>query len=216
MKPAAAWAGLSAGLLALGLYPVLIHTAVVSGFATGPATLFALVQAAITGMALARAARRYRWIALFAVAGLFATSWYSARDGLLAASGISHAMIYFGLLALFGSSLAACREPLITVVARKVRGYLTPEMEVYTRRVTWAWCFFCGAQLAASLVLLLTATDEVWSFFVNVMDLPLLLTMFAVEYCYRLYLFWDYPHGSILDIVRVFMEEQQSGSRDAA
>ena len=177
MKPAAAWAGLSAGLLALGLYPVLIHTAVVSGFATGPATLFALVQAAVTGMALARAARRYRWIALIGVAGLFATSWYSARDGLLAASGISHAMIYLGLLALFGSSLTVGREPLITVVARKVRGYLTPEMEVYTRRVTWAWCIFCGAQLAVSLVLLLTATDEVWSFFVNVMDLPLLLTM---------------------------------------
>ena len=89
-------------------------------------------------------------------------------------------------------------------------------MEVYTRRVTWAWCMFCGAQLAVSLVLLLTATDEVWSFFVNVMDLPLLLTMFAVEYCWRLYRFWEYPHGSILDIVRVFMEEQQSGSRDAA
>ena len=94
MKPAAAWAGLSAGLLALGLYPVLIHTAVVSGFATGPATLFALVQAAITGMALARAVRRYRWVTLLGMAGLFATSWYSARDGLLAASGVSHAMIY--------------------------------------------------------------------------------------------------------------------------
>ncbi|GEO41212.1 putative membrane protein [Skermanella aerolata] len=216
MKPAAAWAGLSAGLLALGLYPVLIHTAVVSGAGTGPATVFALVQAGVTGLALARTAKRYRWMALIGVAGLAVTSWYSARDGLLAASGISHAMIYLGLLALFGNSLAAGREPLITAIARKVRGYLTPEMEIYTRRVTWAWCLFCGAQLAGSLVLLATATDETWSFFVNVMDLPLLLTMFAVEYCWRLYLFWNYPHGSILDIVRVFMEEQQSGSRDAA
>ena len=43
MKPAAAWAGLSAGLLALGLYPVLIHTAVVSGAGTGPATVFVLI-----------------------------------------------------------------------------------------------------------------------------------------------------------------------------
>jgi uncharacterized membrane protein len=216
MKPAAAWAGLGAGLLALGLYPVLIHTAVVSGFGTQAATLFALVQAAVTGIMLARVSRRYRWIALIGMAGLLATSWHSARDGLLAASGASHAAIYVGLLALFGGSLMPGREPLITVIARKVRGYLTEEMEVYTRRVTWAWCFFCGAQLSVSVVLFLNATDEVWSFFINVMDLPLLLTMFAVEYCWRLYRFWEYPHGSVLDIVRVFMEQPRSGSQDAA
>jgi len=40
--------------------------------------------------------------------------------------------------------------------------------------------------------------------------------MFAVEYCWRLYRFWEYPHGSVLDIVRVFMEQPRSGSQDAA
>jgi uncharacterized membrane protein len=101
------------------------------------------------------------------------------------------------------------REPLITTVAWKVRGALTEEMVAYTRRVTWAWCFFFAGQLVVSLALFLFAPDTVWSLFINVLDLPLVATMFMLEYAYRLRRFWNYSHGSIADVVRIFTEQPE-------
>jgi uncharacterized membrane protein len=140
---------------------------------------------------------------------LVTVSWHSARGGLLAASGISHFAIYTGLLVLFSGTLVEGREPLITTVAWKVRGALTEEMVAYTRRVTWAWCFFFAGQLVVSLALFLFAPDTVWSLFINVLDLPLVATMFMLEYAYRLRRFWNYSHGSIADVVRIFTEQPE-------
>jgi uncharacterized membrane protein len=209
MRNAAAWAGVIAGLSALGCYPVLVHSTVASGQAGAFATALALVQAAITGWTISRFSPKGRWVALAAMAVLFGLSWHSARNGLLAASGVGHAVIYVGLLCLFAGTLAAGREPLITVMARRIRGSLTEEMEAYTRRVTWAWCFFFAGQLLVSLFLFLFASDTVWSFFINVLDLPLVVTMFLLEYAYRLSRFWNYSHGSIADVIRVFGEQPE-------
>jgi uncharacterized membrane protein len=207
MRRGAAWAVTGAGLLAVGCYPVLIHGVVISG--QGTATVLALVQAAVTGLTIARLLPKYRWIALAAMMALVTVSWHSARGGLLAASGISHFAIYTGLLVLFSGTLVEGREPLITTIAWKVRGALTEEMVAYTRRVTWAWCFFFAGQLVVSLALFLFAPDTVWSLFINVLDLPLVATMFMLEYAYRLRRFWNYSHGSIADVVRIFTEQPE-------
>jgi len=209
MRRAAAWAVTGAGLLAVGCYPVLIHGAVLSGQDTATATALALVQMAITGLTIARLSPKYRWIALAALMALVTISWHSVRGGLLAASGVSHFAIYTGLLVLFSGTLAEGREALITTIARKVRGALTEEMVAYTRRVTWVWCFFFAGQLVGSLTLFLFAPDTVWSLFINVLDLPLVATMFMLEYAYRLRRFWNYSHGSIADIVRIFAEQPE-------
>jgi uncharacterized membrane protein len=198
-----------AGLLAVGCYPVLIHGAILSGQDTAATAALALVQAAVAGLAISRLSPKHRWIALAAVASLAALSWHSSRSGLLAASGVSHFVIYTGLLALFSGTLTQGREPLITTFARKVRGTLTEEMVTYTRRVTWAWCFFFAGQLTVSLALFLLAPDTVWSLFINVLDLPLVATMFMLEYAYRLRRFWNHSHGSIADIVRIFAEQPE-------
>jgi uncharacterized membrane protein len=207
MRRGAAWAVTGAGLLAVGCYPVLIHGVVISG--QGTATALALVQAAVTGLTIARLLPKYRWIALATMMALVTVSWHSARRGLLAASGISHFAIYTGLLVLFSGTLVEGREPLITTIAWKVRGALTEEMVAYTRRVTWAWCFFFAGQLVVSLALFLFAPDTVWSLFINVLDLPLVATMFMLEYAYRLRRFWNYSHGSIADVVRIFTEQPE-------
>ena len=210
MPSAAAWtrggAAVGAGLSLFALYPLLVHGAIVADLDADTALVLALVQAGVTGLVVGRAAPRFRWIALAGAIALFGLSWRSARDGLLAASAISHAAIYVGLLTLFGRTLLAGREPLITWIARRIRGSLTDEMLVYTRRVTIAWCLFFAGQLAMSALLFAFAPPAVWSFFINVLDLPLVAAMFLTEYAYRLRKFWNYSHGSIADVVRVFSE----------
>lgn len=210
MPSAAAWtrggAAVGAGLSLFALYPLLVHGAIVADLDADTALVLALVQAGVTGLVVGRAAPRFRWIALAGAIALFGLSWRSARDGLLAASAISHAAIYVGLLTLFGRTLLSGREPLITWIARRIRGSLTDEMLVYTRRVTIAWCLFFASQLAMSALLFAFAPPAVWSFFINVLDLPLVAAMFLTEYAYRLRKFWNYSHGSIADVVRVFSE----------
>lgn len=210
MPSAVAWtrggAAVGAGLSLFALYPLLVHGAIVADLDADTALVLALVQAGGTGLVVGRAAPRFRWIALAGAIALFGLSWRSARDGLLAASAISHAAIYVGLLALFGRTLLAGREPLITWIARRIRGSLTDEMLVYTRRITIAWCLFFAGQLAMSALLFALAPPTVWSFFINVLDLPLVAAMFLTEYAYRLRKFWNYSHGSIADVVRVFSE----------
>ena len=212
MPGVAAWArggaavGAGLSLFALSLYPLLVHGAIVADLDADTALILALVQAGVTGLVIGRAVPRFRWVALAGAIALFGLSWRSARDGLLAASAISHAAIYVGLLTLFARTLLAGREPLITWVARRIRGNLTDEMLVYTRRVTIVWCLFFAGQLAISALLFVSAPPAVRSFFINVLDLPLVAAMFLVEYAYRLRKFRNHSHGSIADVVRVFSE----------
>src|SRR5579864_3068791 len=84
--------------------------------------------------------------------------------GLVAASGLPHAFIYAGLLAIFGASLRPGREPLVTALSRRMYAVVPADMAAYTRGVTWAWCAFFAAELLTSLALFLLAPRAVWSF----------------------------------------------------
>jgi uncharacterized membrane protein len=121
-------------------------------------------------------------------------------------SGLAHAALYGGLLALFGRSLLPGRADLVTAIARAVhvrRGQALPAaMARYTRRVTQAWCGFFAGQLAASALLLAFAPAGIWSLIVNVLDLPLVLAMFAAEYAVRLMRFRGHEHPSLAETIR--------------
>ena len=71
-------------------------------------------------------------------------------------SSVSNAqtgLFHYLLLWYFGRTLARGREPIITRFARSVHGTLQPEMELFTRKLTIAWCAFFAAQLIASALL---------------------------------------------------------------
>ena len=123
---------------------------------------------------------------------------------------VPHAAIYVFLLGWFGRTLARGREPLITRVARRVHGTLTPEIEAYTRRVTLAWCWFFAAQVMVSGLLLAFASFETWSLFANVLNLPLVALMFAGEYLYRVARYPDHPRASIARALRAFAGESSA------
>jgi uncharacterized membrane protein len=131
-------------VIALGLVPLLFHTAIV--------------------------ASNYEPLGFVTPFG----QWF--KLGLVTASAV---MLTFAL------TLRPGHEPLISTMTRRMHGPLSDEVTVYTRRVTIAWCGFFAAQLVTSISLFFFAPIIVWSFFVNILDIPLVVAMFAAEYAVR-------------------------------
>lgn len=129
------------------------------------------------------------------------------RVGLLAVNGLSHATLNLSLLWLFGRTLLRDREPLISQIARHITGPLQPEIVVYTRQVTIAWCVFFLLQVLTSLSLYLFAPVSVWSLFINVLDVPLLVIMFVGEHSYRTARFPDHRRTSILEAIEIYSKD---------
>src|SRR5215475_12621588 len=101
--------------------------------------------------------------------------------GFVTISAVTHWSIYASLLLAFGLTLRPGREPLITSMARRLHGEVEGELAAYTRGVTVAWTIFFAVQLILSITLFCFAPLVVWSFFVNILDIPLVIAMFTAE-----------------------------------
>lgn len=217
MRSQVAGIGKAAAIALLAAAPIAIHYAVVTG--KWPALVFAipLLQLFVIGAAMfARPGSWQRWLVAAAVLSLIVLVYAEvSRLDLAGVAGIPHALAYSSLLAGFGVSLLPGHEPVLTRLVCRVRGPLPPALHAYTRRVTAAWCIFFAAQLIGSLTLFLFAPLKIWSLFVNVLNLPLVLTMFVVEYAYRVLRFPDYPHDKLSDIMKFVAEISKSRSRQA-
>jgi uncharacterized membrane protein len=121
-----------------------------------------------------------------------------ARTLGLVMAGICHAIAYSGLLMWFGSSLRSGREPVVTGFARQLRRTMPPDVVRYTRQVTTAWCVFFAGQIVLSLALLLAAPAYVWSGFVTMWNLPLVLAMILAEFICRTILFRHHQRTGFL------------------
>jgi uncharacterized membrane protein len=128
---------------------------------------------------------------------------FHLRGGLMLSSGSPHALIYSGLLIGFGLSLLPGREPVVTYFARTIHGSIAPEIEHYTRRVTWAWCWFFSLELLGSAILLMLAPVVWWSTFVNILNLPLLAAMLLGERVTRSFWVANPPHEYLSDFLRM-------------
>jgi uncharacterized membrane protein len=81
---------------------------------------------------------------------------------------------------------------------------LTPQHEVYARRVTVAWTLFFAAMALTSTLLFFLAPLAIWSVFANFLTLPLVALMFITEYWIRRWTLPDVQNTRILDAVRAF------------
>jgi uncharacterized membrane protein len=206
MPPAAGAFCKSLAVVACLACPLLAHAAVTGGL-PAPARI-ALLGVPLLGLAFwayARPGTRIFWLAALAVISV-ATLLYERGHGhgVVIAYGMPHAAAYLFMLWLFGRTLVRGREALITGVARRIHGSLEPEIESYTRHVTMAWCLFFLAQLAGSALLLAYAPLETWSFFVNVLNVPLLALMFGAEYLYRISRYPGHPRATLKSTLRAF------------
>lgn len=138
------------------------------------------------------------------------------RTGFVMVSALTHWAIYGGLLLTFGLTLRPGREPLITAMARRLHGTIPDELVVYTRRVTIAWCCFFAGQLATSITLFLFGPLVIWSFFVNVLDIPMVVAMFSAEYLCRLHCLRNPPRHSLAMILDMVAEVRKSRAEPAS
>jgi hypothetical protein len=137
------------------------------------------------------------------------------RFGFVTAAAVTHWAIYSGLFLTFALTLRPDRDALITAMARRLYGAIPDELARYTRRVTWAWSCFFVAQLTTSVVLFFFAPLVVWSFFVNILDLPLVAAMFLAEYLCRIRCLSDPPRHSLSDIIRMISDVRKSTEEPA-
>jgi uncharacterized membrane protein len=208
------WRRVVSGLLVLTFigYQFLVHLTFQQG--QNDWVRFALMLLPMAGLAcwaFTRSTHRPFWfVVLLGASGALYLAEQYEHLGLVAAYGIPHAVIYLALLGVFGRTLLAGREALITRLARRVHGVLPPEMERYTRRLTFVWCLFFAGQVAISALLYKFASLDTWSLFINLLNLPLLALMFAVDYVYRVIRFRQYPQASILKVIQVFTKDSSS------
>lgn len=203
-------------LLACVGYQWLVHSAVVgeqTDFIRVALTLLPLL--ALAYWVITRPRNKPLWFFILLAAGV-ATYVLERQEawGLAAEYGIPHAAIYLFLLWFFGHTLWPGNEPLVTRLARRVHGTLPPELEVYTRRVTVAWCVFFAAQLVTSALLFKFASLNTWSLFITLFNFPLLVLMFVGEYVYRVTRHRNFPHASIFEAIHVFSKDT-AGSKSA-
>lgn len=188
--------------------PLLVHVALTTGRLAWPAALLASVQTAVVvALALRGRVAGAAWLGAGAALAILLACRVALRGSLSLEAGLAHTALYISLLVLFGRTLLPGRTPIVTALARRIHGERTPELRAYTRRVTGAWCVFFAAQLAGSALLARLAPLWAWSLFVNVLDAPLVVLMFAAEYAYRLLRFRNQSHARPADIVRAFARE---------
>jgi uncharacterized membrane protein len=147
-------------------------------------------------------------------------SFHPSLDGLfklgfVTVAALTHWSIYTSLLAVFALTLRPGREPLITGMARRMHGGLDAELAAYTRKVTIAWSLFFASQLALSVALFCFAPLVVWSFFVNILDIPLVAAMFAAEYAVRLRYLRNPPRHSLATIISMVTESVPKARKPA-
>ena len=144
---------------------------------------------------------------LFAAALYYLATGDYGRIGLLAVNGLMNATLNLFLLWLFGRTLLPGKEPLISQISRHINGQLMPDIVEYTRHVTIAWSIFFALQVIVSLLLYVFAPLAAWSFFINVLNLPLLIFMFVGEKIYRTLRFPNHPNTSILKAIEVYSKD---------
>lgn len=199
---------------AIAGYAILAHCVMSQGQPTRAAAAVALLPLAGSIVLLAWSTR---W-RLLAVGGAAAAAAWPLL--LWPDSGLDLSAIYLGqyvavqaaLAALFGRTLARGREALVTRLARSVHGELPPPIVRYTRAVTLGWTLFFVAMAVSAILLYALAPRPAWSWFVNLLTLPCVGVMFAVEYAVRRVRFPWFRHASVLAGALAF--QRAFGQRD--
>lgn len=125
------------------------------------------------------------------------------QSGLVLSTFLPHALANLALCTVFGLSLRPGHTPVITGMSHQIHGELPARIDRYTRRVTWLWCLFFLFELLGSVLLLAAAPIAWWSFFVNVMNAPLIAVLFLGEKLTRSFWVTNPPRERLADIVQM-------------
>ena len=128
-----------------------------------------------------------------------------------------HVGIHAFLAVGFGSTLRAGHTPLITTMAARVHRELTPDMVVYTRKVTLAWTLYFVAMATISLALFAFASFDTWALFANLLTPCSVAAMFGAEHFLRYRWHPEFERTSIADAIRSYRHDPKAAApRDSA
>lgn len=200
--------GMLLALLAFIAYPILLHTYILKDEVEAWRLLFVFAPLLlVTSWIIGRSVNKIWWplgALLLAALVYYIVTQQHARIGLLAVNGLTHVAFNLFLLLFFGRTLLRGREPLIAQISRRINGSLSPEITVYTRQVTVVWCIFFGGQIIIALLLYVFVSVSAWSFFINVLNMPLLLTLLVGEHLYRRVRFPHHQQTSIFKAMAAY------------
>jgi uncharacterized membrane protein len=162
-------------------------------------------------LAWQRRQRLLATLAALATAALVVQAWRG--DGLSVGSIYvgQHVAVHVLLAFVFGLTLQAGREPLVTALARRVHGSMMPAMAAYSRKVTLAWTVYFVAMAVLSLALYALAPFDVWATFANLVTPPAIVLMFVGEYLLRYRLHPEFERATLAQAVRAYADR---GSHD--
>lgn len=195
----------------------LAHYAIASGKSPTLGAFLALVPiTVIAALAIRRSKHRGSLLLALAIAAVIVwAGWDALERNFPSVFFLEHAGTNLLLGAMFGRTLAGDGEPLVTRFARIVHGSLTPDVVLYTRRVTIAWTAFFFLVAAISSALYLGGQLTAWSIFANFLTLPLVAGLFAVEYAVRLRALPHWERAGILEGLRAFWQHSTAPSCEA-
>lgn len=107
------------------------------------------------------------------------------------------------MLFIFGRTLGAGREPLITAIGEAARGPLSQAMRRYTRRLTQLWCLVFITMIVWSAILPWLEQPELWSWFTNVINYGVVGVLFIGEFALRKKLFPTHNHPNFFEYLRI-------------
>jgi len=202
--------GTAIGGLAVA-WAVFAHRNSVGG-ASEFSTALAATPIVIVAAILLRRLGHPLWIASggLAALALLAWAWPQLRENGALLHYVEHVGTNLAFAVVFGRTLGAGHEPLITQLARFAHPEgLSPAKLRYTRQVTVAWTGFFIATAIVSTGLFVLAPAAVWSVFANFLTLPLILLMFVVEHLCRYLVLPPVERGGIADTIRAFRAGRQ-------
>jgi len=193
-----------AGLLVLDL--VLAHTFSCRESVHGWSVLLAATPLTVLGLL---AIRRFfgnvvALIALLAIAAVGTLLFGELKHHVEWIYFFQHVTINLLLGTWFGRTLLHQREPLCTTFATLMHPQMNPLLLQYTRWLTVVWTGFFLMMATTSTLLFLFAPISVWSTFANLLTLPLVITLFAVEYLVRLRVLPPEDHLGVTSAFRAY------------
>ena len=114
---------------------------------------------------------------------------------------------------IFGSTLAAGREPLISTFARleraRLEGHdaaLPPELVRYTRTLTILWSAMLLTMAGIAAWLAATGLHDAWAWFTGLVSYLLIGALFFGEYLFRRVRFRNHRHASPVQMVTAIVK----------
>jgi uncharacterized membrane protein len=194
-----------AGMLVLA-YPLAVHTSIVFDQVTIASIVLFIIAAVAAAISVTRPAE-HRGVFPFLFGSLAVLSLLNVVSGTCNALYVTPVVINLAMMAIFAGSLLPGKEPLITTFHRLTVSHdIDPAIATYTRRLTWVWALLFGAMTLESAALALFAPMVIWSLFANFLNYVFVAVLLFGEYFYRIVHFRHYPHPSLLQFLRTFIQ----------